>query len=151
MPKKLDVVIPLHRVGLHPDTIPTINDELTEGTVVEVREHLRSIGERLKWGNVELLMPAEYTWLGKALIAIAGGVDANKALRVKGKKKYGPRYILGMPFLIEELRRQGMTKKDATALCARLEYQKGKWRLRDDPNDTAGDALEQLLKRSHRK
>lgn len=224
-------------VGLHWDTIPTVNEILTEGTTAEMRNTLRSMGERMKSMPIEdtdvsvnvnaddgcespghqvnaingnaiavggslpvdngtvtlwydgtlgfrpapyyygaasftytvssasgnafttvsvryaaLMLPAEFKWLGEALIAIANGADANKAMGLKCRNQYGPRQLRGKHFLVKDLRRQGMKKEDALSIVARLTYDsKGKPSLRSDPVCKAGDTLKRLLSRRLKK
>jgi hypothetical protein len=78
------------------------------------------MGRMLLGGN--LLSPIESTWLGNALIAIAGGANANKALRVTGKKRNTVVQIAKERYLVKALREQGMTRDEALGVVSRLNW-----------------------------
>ena len=66
--------------------VPTSIEVLEQGMPSEVREKLGFIGAMLAGDSWIHLFKKERKWLGVALMEIANGMDANKALRIKGRK-----------------------------------------------------------------
>ena len=107
-------VIDVWAAAMHPDAICSMTEALTEGTSAEVRRYLADMGAMLQGGHP--LIPSEMAWLGNALVAIGNGADANNALRLNSTRRYGPAYAKSMAFLVNDLCRQGLSKKAAMEL-----------------------------------
>lgn len=136
------------------DALPSLTKILTKGPPTEVRWHLDPMGRLLLGGN--LLPPIMSTWLGKALIAIAGGADANEALHVAGNKQITVSQIAKEEYLVEALHRQGMSIDEAMGVVSRMDWGlwNADWRVRLRPRDKDGndqrETLKKRLKRSRK-
>lgn len=103
---------------------PSVPELLETGTAGEVRQALESIARLLERGNAAGIGPKTQALLGEALRRISKGEDANKALGLSRKKKYGAWYAKKMDWLIKDLMRQGMTRAEAEDFMGRLDLKK---------------------------
>ncbi|MCE5362517.1 hypothetical protein [Pseudomonas anguilliseptica] len=103
---------------------PSNADMLEHGTTQEVREALLSLGDLIAMGRGQDLGPRTIAVLGEALRKIGCGEDANKALGLNRKKKYGVWYSKQLDWLIKDLMRQGMTRQEAEDFMGRLDLKK---------------------------
>lgn len=99
---------------------PSIVDLLESGTSNEVRQALGSIANYLEQGKGGQLSPETQAALGEALRKISRGEQANKALGLTRKTKYGAWYRQNTDWLIKDLMRQGATKVEAIELLGGL-------------------------------
>lgn len=103
---------------------PSVPDLLETGTAGEVRQALESIARLLERGDAAAIGPKTQALLGEALRRIGSGEDANKALGLTRKKKYGAWYAKRLDWLIKDLMRQGMTRAEAEDFMGRLDFKK---------------------------
>lgn len=103
---------------------PSTSELLEFGTSREVREALETIAFMLDSGRASEIGPKTQALLGEALRRIGNGEDANKALGLNRKKKYGAWYAKQLDWLIKDLMRQGMTRAEAEDFMGRLDLKK---------------------------
>lgn len=103
---------------------PSVPELLEFGTAREVREALERIAFMLDCGRASEIGPKTQALLGEALRRIGKGEDANKALGLTRKKKYGAWYAKQLDWLIKDLMRQGMTRAEAEDFMGRLDLKK---------------------------
>lgn len=103
----------------------SITEILEDGSPEEVRRQLDTMAS-LMLGGASLSVP-ETRWLAHALFKIAGGGDANEALRVKGRKgAMGVFQRRRLEFWMSDLMRQGASKTLAIQLIASFRLSEGR-------------------------
>jgi hypothetical protein len=103
---------------------PSVPELLETGTASEVRQALETIAFILDRGKAAEIGHKTQALLGEALRRIGKGEDANKALGLTRKKKYGAWYAKQQNWLIKDLMRQGMTRAEAEDFMGRLDLKK---------------------------
>ncbi len=133
---------------------PSNADMLEYGTAKEVREALLSIGDLIEMGYGKDIGPRTIAILGEALRKIGHGEDPNKAFGLNRKKKYGAWYSKKLDWLIKDLMRQGMTRREAEDCMGRLDFKKlaaAKETFSLDDIESADEKLRKRLARAKTK
>ena len=105
--------------GIRPETRVSISEMLEGGTADERRSAIFTIARQLESGRD--LPDALRKWIADALQQIGLGADANRALGLTTKQKRSLQELKDLTFLIDDLRRQGMSHEDARDLVARYD------------------------------
>lgn len=151
---KLDATV-LDIGGLYPETMVTIRENLEHGNPATIRRELdimstqiENMHEVFKRGHVAMSRTAAH-WLAEALLNIARGMDANKALGLKRRWSMSPAGIKNLAYMVNDLHRQGLSKADALSFVSRYNHSMRKF-SKDDGGDALGKRLERGLNRLSR-
>ena len=139
--------------GLDWESIPTVDQELSQATAVEMRRLLFEIGEitipiLLQTQPLHPVTSAQLRWLSDALTAIGTGCDASQALGLKRKNRVGPRANLAAAMHVTDLRGQGLTEADALDIVSRMRPNgRGGYLLLRGSDDSMAQSLKKRLLR----